>query len=247
MSSKPFVDALRFGQSRRAARAFLARQQPRPEGIKIGVVNARPAPRRRVSSIVVEPTPVDPWSARWPSRRRSDGGVLAAAGVKRVYGVVGDSLNGITDADNAWRGGIEWLHVRHEEVAAFAAEKPTPTLPATSRSAPEVAAPATCTLCSSLSCHDAHAFRWWRSQRKFPRRRSARTISRNTSRSPVPGMLQLLRARVESPSRCRACSRSRLRRSGALRQRPGRSRRCGAGSPPFSLRRSWRVEDRLIQ
>ena len=46
--------------------------------------------------------------------------VLAAAGVKRIYGVVGDSLNGFTDALRR-HGGIEWLHVRHEEVAAFAA------------------------------------------------------------------------------------------------------------------------------
>ena len=45
---------------------------------------------------------------------------LAAAGVKRVYGIVGDSLNGITDSIRR-RGDIEWLHVRHEEVAAFAA------------------------------------------------------------------------------------------------------------------------------
>jgi pyruvate dehydrogenase (quinone) len=46
--------------------------------------------------------------------------VLAAAGVQRVYGVVGDSLNGFTDAMRR-RGGMQWLHVRHEEVAAFAA------------------------------------------------------------------------------------------------------------------------------
>ena len=46
--------------------------------------------------------------------------VLAAAGVKRIYGVVGDSLNGFTDALRR-AGGIEWLHLRHEEVAAFAA------------------------------------------------------------------------------------------------------------------------------
>src|SRR6202035_1657602 len=46
--------------------------------------------------------------------------VLAAAGVQRVYGVVGDSLNGFTDA-MCRRGGMQWLHVRHEEVAAFAA------------------------------------------------------------------------------------------------------------------------------
>ncbi len=45
---------------------------------------------------------------------------LAAAGVKRIYGIVGDSLNGITDAVRR-RGGIEWVHVRHEEVAGFAA------------------------------------------------------------------------------------------------------------------------------
>ena len=46
--------------------------------------------------------------------------ILAAAGVKRVYGLVGDSLNGLTDAIRR-QGKIEWIHVRHEEVAAFAA------------------------------------------------------------------------------------------------------------------------------
>src|SRR6516165_11707398 len=46
--------------------------------------------------------------------------ILAAAGVKRIYGIVGDSLNGITDAIRR-QGKIEWIHVRHEEVAAFAA------------------------------------------------------------------------------------------------------------------------------
>jgi len=45
---------------------------------------------------------------------------LVAAGVKRVYGVSGDSLNGITDSIRRHKQ-IEWLHVRHEEVAAFAA------------------------------------------------------------------------------------------------------------------------------
>src|SRR5260221_9984572 len=45
---------------------------------------------------------------------------LAAAGVKRIYGIVGDSLNGLTDAMRR-QGVIEWVHVRHEEVAAFAA------------------------------------------------------------------------------------------------------------------------------
>ena len=45
---------------------------------------------------------------------------LAAAGVMRIYGVVGDSLNGLTDSLRR-QAKIAWLHVRHEEVAAFAA------------------------------------------------------------------------------------------------------------------------------
>ncbi|WP_027687771.1 ubiquinone-dependent pyruvate dehydrogenase [Rhizobium leguminosarum] len=46
--------------------------------------------------------------------------VLHAAGVRRIYGVVGDSLNGLTESMRS-RGDIEWVHVRHEETAAFAA------------------------------------------------------------------------------------------------------------------------------
>jgi pyruvate dehydrogenase (quinone) len=46
--------------------------------------------------------------------------VLADAGVKRIYGVSGDSLNGIADSIRQ-RGDIQWVHVRHEETAAFAA------------------------------------------------------------------------------------------------------------------------------
>ena len=50
---------------------------------------------------------------------------LQAAGVRRIYGIVGDSLNPIVDAvrrtGGSAKGGIDWIHVRHEEVAAFAA------------------------------------------------------------------------------------------------------------------------------
>src|SRR5277367_416392 len=45
---------------------------------------------------------------------------LEVAGVKRVYGVVGDSLNGFTDALRRLKD-IQWIHMRHEEAAAFAA------------------------------------------------------------------------------------------------------------------------------
>jgi pyruvate dehydrogenase (quinone) len=45
---------------------------------------------------------------------------LIAAGVKRVFGVAGDSLNSITDCIRTNKG-IAWVPVRHEEVGAFAA------------------------------------------------------------------------------------------------------------------------------
>ena len=45
---------------------------------------------------------------------------LKQAGVKRVYGVVGDSLNGFTDSMRRL-GGMDWIHMRNEEAGAFAA------------------------------------------------------------------------------------------------------------------------------
>jgi pyruvate dehydrogenase (quinone) len=45
---------------------------------------------------------------------------LVAHGVERIYGLAGDSLNGITDSIRE-RQSMEWVHVRHEETAAFAA------------------------------------------------------------------------------------------------------------------------------
>jgi pyruvate dehydrogenase (quinone) len=45
---------------------------------------------------------------------------LASIGVRRIYGVPGDSLNGITDAIRTHEL-IDWIHTRNEEAAAFAA------------------------------------------------------------------------------------------------------------------------------
>ena len=45
---------------------------------------------------------------------------LRKVGVRRIYGLVGDSLNGLTDSLRR-KGEIDWVHVRHEETAAFAA------------------------------------------------------------------------------------------------------------------------------
>jgi pyruvate dehydrogenase (quinone) len=50
---------------------------------------------------------------------------LIDAGVRHIYGIVGDSLNPIVDAvrrsGGSAKGGIDWIHVRNEEAAAFAA------------------------------------------------------------------------------------------------------------------------------
>ena len=46
--------------------------------------------------------------------------MLVQAGVKRVYAITGDSLNPVNDAIRR-DGRLEWIHVRHEESAAYAA------------------------------------------------------------------------------------------------------------------------------
>lgn len=46
--------------------------------------------------------------------------LLKSAGIRRIYGVTGDSLNFLNDALRR-DGTIEWIHVRHEEAGAFAA------------------------------------------------------------------------------------------------------------------------------
>src|SRR6202048_672127 len=45
---------------------------------------------------------------------------IEATGVQRIYGVVGDSLNGLTNSLRRQKA-IDWIHMRHEEAAAFAA------------------------------------------------------------------------------------------------------------------------------
>ena len=60
---------------------------------------------------------------RWHERRRTDRGVSSLTpGSTGSYGIVGDSLNPIVDAvrktGGSKKGGIDWIHVRHEEAAA---------------------------------------------------------------------------------------------------------------------------------
>src|SRR4051812_31636255 len=47
--------------------------------------------------------------------------MMIGAGIRRVYGLVGDSINPITDAIRRTEGKLQWVHCRNEEVAAFAA------------------------------------------------------------------------------------------------------------------------------
>ena len=58
--------------------------------------------------------------SRWPTSQPLSLRTLKQAGVKRIFGVVGDSLNGLTE-ELRRQNDIAWVHVRHEEVAAFAA------------------------------------------------------------------------------------------------------------------------------
>ena len=69
--------------------------------------------------------------------------ILKASGVRQVYGIPGDSLNGFTDAMRR-DGGIDWQHVRHEEAAAFAAAAEA-ALTGSWRCAQPAAGRATCT------------------------------------------------------------------------------------------------------
>ena len=46
--------------------------------------------------------------------------VLAEAGVRQIYGVSGDSLNGITDSIRSKKE-LQWIHLRHQKTAAFTA------------------------------------------------------------------------------------------------------------------------------
>ncbi|RMP42577.1 Pyruvate dehydrogenase [Pseudomonas amygdali pv. lachrymans] len=69
---------------------------------------------------------------------------LAAAGVSHIWGVSGDSLNGLTDSLER-TDSIRWMHTRHEEVAAFAAPVPRRHPAASWRSVQAAADRATCT------------------------------------------------------------------------------------------------------
>src|SRR5690349_25089136 len=88
---------------------------------------ARPRPsgrRERVTAATVEGSTRDTEGMRRSMAKENVSehfvDILARAGVKRLYGVVGDSLNPVVDAVRR-HADLEWIQVRHEETAAFAA------------------------------------------------------------------------------------------------------------------------------
>jgi pyruvate dehydrogenase (quinone) len=106
--------------------------------------------------------------------------ILLAAGVRRMYGVVGDSLNPVVDAIRR-HDGIDWVHVRHEEAGAFAAgaeAQLTGRLVACAGSC----GPGNLHLINGL--YDAIAA-WRRCWRWPPRSRAPRSAPA-TSRRPIP-------------------------------------------------------------
>ena len=156
---------------------------------------------------------------------------LAAAGVKRIYGIVGDSLNGLTDAIRR-QGKIEWVHVRHEEVAAFAAGAEAHLTGRARGLRGELRA--------GQSASDQRSVRLPPLARPRARHRRAHPLGRDRQRlfsgdpsaDTVPGMQPLLRTRLErQPDAARA--RGRDPRGGRQARRVGggdsRRRRAAAG------------------
>ncbi len=150
--------------------------------------------------------------------------ILDAAGVKRIYGVVGDSLNGFTDALRR-AGGIEWLHVRHEEVAAFAAG-------ADAHLTGELAVcagscgPGNLHLINGLfDCQRTRVPVLAIAAHIPSPEIGSRLFPGDASRAPVPGMLRAIASWSRRPSRCPRVLEIAMRRVDprALRQRRRRS------------------------
>lgn len=110
---------------------------------------------------------------------------LEQAGVKRIWGVTGDSLNGLSDSLNRM-GTIDWMPTRHEEVAAFAAG-------AEAQLTGELAVcagscgPGNLHLINGLSTATAITFRFWPSPPIFLPAKSAAAIFRKRIRRSCSG------------------------------------------------------------
>ncbi len=131
--------------------------------------------------------------------------VLAEAGVRQIYGVSGDSLNGITDSIRAKKQ-IQWIHVRHEETAAFAAGAEahlTGRLAVCAGSC----GPGNLHLINGLyDCHRSRvpvlAIAAWPSRRKFQAMKSGADIFRRLIRNISSRSAAIIANWFLNPSRC---------------------------------------------
>ena len=128
---------------------------------------------------------------------------LTKAGVQRIYGIVGDSLNPVTDALRRSKK-IQWVHVRHEETAAFAAgaeAQLTGRLAVLRREC----GPGNLHLINGL--FDAHRSLApvLASPRTFPAPRSARATSRKRTRTSCSANAATIANSSPTQSKCRAC------------------------------------------
>src|SRR5580704_234742 len=111
-------------RSQQAAR-LRDRRRARAQAVRPSTIPQRY--QRALGPILAPPVATHIYSAAdnshaLPSRRREImktladqfAEILAPAGARPIYGIVGDSLNGLTDALRR-QGRIEWVHVRHEE------------------------------------------------------------------------------------------------------------------------------------
>jgi len=106
--------------------------------------------------------------------------VLAEAGVRQIYGVSGDSLNGITDSIRAKKQ-IQWIHLRHEETAAFAAGAEAHLTGGLAVCAGSCG-PGNLHLINGSTIATAAAFPCWLSQHKFQAMKSEVDISGDQTR-----------------------------------------------------------------
>ncbi len=134
---------------------------------------------------------------------------LVAAGVKRVYGVVGDSLNGILE-EIGKRKDIEWIAVRHEETGAFAAG-------AQAHLTGELAVcagscgPAICTSSMASTIVIAAACPSWPSPRTFPAAKSEAIIFRRPTPTSSSRHAVTTASLFPSRHRCRGSWKSRFK------------------------------------
>jgi pyruvate dehydrogenase (quinone) len=101
---------------------------------------------------------------------------LAVSGIRRVYGLPGDSLNGFTDAIRR-APEMSWQHVRHEETAGFAAAADA-ALTGQLAVCAGSCGPGNLHLINGLFDANRSRCRCWRSPRRSRGRRSAGTTSR---------------------------------------------------------------------